>query len=87
MVAVMKSLIPGLRRFWGFTLAALLIAPAALAQDSTVSSTSSTSTTTSTTSEFVSDWRLWALVGAVILVIIIIALTRRGGGDTTTIVK
>jgi hypothetical protein len=44
--------------------------------------------TTSTSSEFVSDWRLWALVGAVVLIILIIALTRRGsGGDTTTIVK
>lgn len=61
----------------------------ALAQDSTSTSTSQTSTsmTTTTSSEFVTDWRLWALVGAVVLIILIIALTRRGGGDTTTIVK
>jgi len=83
----MNSMILRLRRLGAFVLAAVLIAPAALAQDSSVTSTSNTSVTTSTTSEYVSDWRLWALVGAVILVIIIIALTRRGGGDTTTIVK
>ena len=83
----MNRVILGLSRLGAFALAAVLIAPAALAQDSVVTSTSNTSVTTSTTSEFVSDWRLWALVGAVILVIIIIALTRRGGGDTTTIVK
>ena len=87
MGTAMKRMILGLRRLGAFAVAALLIAPAALAQDSVVTSTSNTSTTTSTTSEFVSDWRLWALVGAVILVIIIIALTRRGGGDSTTIVK
>jgi hypothetical protein len=86
-MAVMNRVILQLRRLGAFALAAVLIAPAALAQDSVVTSTSNTSVTTSTTSEFVSDWRLWALVGAVILVIIIIALTRRGGGDTTTIVK
>ena len=83
----MNRVILQLRRLGAFALAAVLIAPAALAQDSVVTSTSNTSVTTSTTSEYVSDWRLWALVGAVILVIIIIALTRRGGGDTTTIVK
>jgi hypothetical protein len=87
MGTVMKRTILWLRRLGAFAVAAVLIAPAALAQDSVVTSTSNTSVTTSTTSEFVSDWRLWALVGAVILVIIIIALTRRGGGDTTTIVK
>jgi len=65
---------------------ALTLSPA-LAQDSSSTSTSHTSTTTSSSSEFISDWRLWALVGAVILIIIIIALTRRGGGDSTTIVK
>ena len=83
----MKPMILWIRRLGAFAVAAVLIAPAALAQDSVVTSTTNTSATTSTTSEFVSDWRLWALVGAVILVIIIIALTRRGGGDTTTIVK
>jgi hypothetical protein len=83
----MEPMIRWLRRLGAFAVAALLLAPLAFAQDSVVTSTSNTSVTTSTTSEFVSDWRLWALVGAVILVIIIIALTRRGGGDTTTIVK
>jgi hypothetical protein len=68
-----------------------LLAPAVRAQDSssvtTGAATSHSAVTTTTTSEFVSDWRLWALVGAVVLIILIIALTRRGGGDSTTIVK
>lgn len=67
--------------------ASALVAFPAFGQDSSSVSTSHTSVTTSSSSEFISDWRLWALVGAVVLVIIIIALTRRGGGDTTTIVK
>jgi ABC-type phosphate transport system permease subunit len=68
-------------------LGTLSLSPA-FAQDSSSTSTSHTSTTTSSSSEFISDWRLWALVGAVVLIILIIALTRRGGGgDTTTIVK
>jgi len=77
------------RLMLGLTAAAsLLLVPPAFAQDSSSVSTSHTSVTTSTSSEFVSDWRLWALVGAVVLIILIIALTRRGsGGDTTTIVK
>ena len=84
----MKPMILRLRRLGAFALTAVLIAPAALAQDSAVTSTTNTSTSVATeTTSFVSDWRLWALVGAVVLVIIIIALTRRGGGDTTTIVK
>lgn len=77
------------RTMFGLTAAAtLLFVPPVFGQDSTSVSTSHTSVTTSTSSEFVSDWRLWALVGAVVLIILIIALTRRGsGGDTTTIVK
>jgi ABC-type phosphate transport system permease subunit len=67
-------------------LSALSLSPA-FAQDSSSTSTSHSSVTTSSSSEFISDWRLWALVGAVVLIILIIALTRRGGGDTTTIVK
>lgn len=67
--------------------ATVLFVPPAFGQDSSSVSTSHTSVTTSTSSEFVSDWRLWALVGAVVLIILIIALTRRGGGDSTTIVK
>ncbi len=65
-----------------------LLALPAYGQDSTLISTTETSqSVTTTSSEFVTDWRLWALVGAVVLIILIIALTRRGGGDTTTIVK
>jgi type II secretory pathway component PulF len=83
----MKRLSIVFHQLVGIALTALVAPAAAFAQDSVITSTSETSVTTSTTSEFVSDWRLWALVGAVILVILIIALTRRGGGDTTTIVK
>ncbi|HLQ66549.1 MAG TPA: hypothetical protein VK123_04865 [Candidatus Limnocylindrales bacterium] len=67
-------------------LGAFSLSPA-FAQDSSSTSTSHSSVTTSSSSEFISDWRLWALVGAVVLIILIIALTRRGGGDSTTIVK
>lgn len=82
----------GLRLYHGWTQAvlavsALLVAGPARAQDSSSVSTSHTAVTTTSSSEFVTDWRLWALVGAVVLIILIIALTRRGGGDTTTIVK
>ncbi len=59
----------------------------ATSQTTTRSSASST-TTTSTTTEWASDWRLWALVGVVLLVIIVIAATRGSGrGDRTTVVK
>ena len=59
----------------------------ALAQIDSSSSHASTSTTTTTeTTSFVSDWRFWALLGAVLLVILIIALSR-GRGDRTTVVK
>ena len=67
-----------------------VLAASALAQDNTsTSGTSATTTTTTTsTSEWVTDWRLWAIVGAVLVVILIIALTRgRGEGGSTTIVK
>ena len=50
------------------------------------SHSSSTTTTTTETTSFVSDWRFWALLGAVVLVILIIALSR-GRGDRTTVVK
>lgn len=42
---------------------------------------------TTTTEAWTSDWRLWALVGAVILVILVIALSRGRGGSNTTVVK
>jgi type II secretory pathway component PulF len=67
---------------------AMFALPAFAQDSSSVSITSEqTSTTTSTSTELISDWRVWALVGAVILVIIIIAATRRGDGDKTTVVK
>ena len=44
-----------------------------------------TETTSSTT--WISDWRIWALVGAVVLVILVIALSRGRGGSNTTVVK
>jgi len=54
------------------------------------SATSSTTTTTEST-DFVSDWRFWALLGAVLLVILIIAMSRGRGGsdrvDHTTVVR
>lgn len=70
-----------------------VLAASALAQDpgagTTEGGSSATTTTTTTTSEWITDWRLWAVVGAVLVVILILALTRgRGeGGSSTTIVK
>jgi len=71
-----------------------VLAASALAQDPGTGTTeggssASTTTTTTTTSEWITDWRLWAVVGAVLVVILILALTRgRGeGGSSTTIVK
>jgi hypothetical protein len=59
--------------------------------DSSVTSTSGSSATTTTTtssSVWISDWRLWAVVGAVLVIILVIALTRgKGDADRTTIVK
>ena len=58
--------------------------------DSASTSTShSSATTTTTTTDFVSDWRFWALLGAVLLVILIIAMSRGRGDrvDRTTVVK
>ena len=46
----------------------------------------STSETT-TTSSWITDWGIWAIVGAVVLIALIIALTRGRGGDSTTVVK
>ncbi|HZE18782.1 MAG TPA: hypothetical protein VE402_01560 [Candidatus Angelobacter sp.] len=55
-------------------------------------SAATTSTTTTTeTADFVSDWRFWALLGAVLLVILIIAMSRGRSGpdrvDHTTVVR
>jgi len=60
----------------------------AFAQDTTTESGSVTTTTTETTSEWITDWRLWAAVGALLVIILVVALTRGGGNaDRTTIVK
>jgi len=54
-------------------------------------SSASTTTTTTETTDFVSDWRFWALLGAVLLVILIIAMSRGRSGpdrvDHTTVVR
>ena len=54
-------------------------------------SASSTTTTTTESVDFVSDWRFWALLGAVLLVILIIAMSRGRSGpdrvDHTTVVR
>ena len=56
--------------------------------DSSSHSSSATTTTTTESTDFVSDWRFWALLGAVLLVILIIVLSRgRDRGDRTTVVK
>lgn len=46
-----------------------------------------TTETTSMDSSWTSDWRIWALVGVLVLVVLIIALTRGRGGSSTTVVK
>jgi NADH:ubiquinone oxidoreductase subunit 6 (subunit J) len=53
------------------------------------SAAASTTTTTTVASSLTSDWRFWALLGAVLLVILIIAMSRGRGnsGDRTTVVK
>ena len=83
-------------KIWQRTILSLvtlpILAASALAQDpgtgTTESGSSATTTTTTTTSEWITDWRLWAVVGAVLVVILILAMTRgRGEGGSTTIVK
>jgi hypothetical protein len=86
-----------LTKLWHRTILSLTTLPvlvtSALAQDggtgTTEGGTSATTTTTTTTSsEWITDWRLWAVVGAVLVVILILALTRgRSEGGSTTIVK
>ena len=51
------------------------------------SDVSVTTTETTTAASWTSDWRIWALVGVVVLVILVIALTRGRGGSSTTVVK
>jgi hypothetical protein len=79
-------------RGWALAFFAIVAVPRlAWAQiDSSSSSQSHSSTTTTVTesTDFVSDWRFWALLGAVLLVILIIALSRgRGDTERTTVVK
>ena len=86
-----------LTNIWHRIIASLVTVPVlvatALAQDggtgtTTQGGSSATTTTTTTTSEWITDWRLWAVVGAVLVVILILALTRgRSEGGSTTIVK
>jgi hypothetical protein len=86
-----------LTNIWHRMIASLVTVPVlvatALAQDggtetTTQGGSSATTTTTTTTSEWITDWRLWAVVGAVLVVILILALTRgRSEGGSTTIVK
>ena len=45
-----------------------------------------TTSETTTSTSWTSDWRIWALVGAVVLEIRVIALSR-GRSDSTTVVK
>ncbi|HXF59490.1 MAG TPA: hypothetical protein VN539_06675 [Candidatus Saccharimonadales bacterium] len=66
------------------------LAWAQLDSASTSASHSATTTTTTTeTADFVSDWRFWALLGAVLLVILIIAMSRGRSDrvDHTTVVR
>ena len=55
------------------------------------SHSATTTTTTTESTDFVSDWRFWALLGAVLLVILIIAMSRGKSGpdrvDHTTVVR
>jgi hypothetical protein len=86
-----------LTKLWHRTILSLATLPvlvtSALAQDGGTGTTeggtsATTTTTTTTTSEWITDWRLWAVVGAVLVVILILALTRgRSEGGSTTIVK
>lgn len=85
-----------LRRFWqaGFmvSLLALTVVPAWAQQGGGGEvggggSATTTTTETTSTSGWTSDWRIWALIGVVVLVVLIIALTRGRGGSSTTVVK
>jgi hypothetical protein len=64
-----------------------LVAVPAWAQQGGGTDVSVTTSETTTTASWTSDWRIWALVGAVVLVILVIALTRGRGGSSTTVVK
>jgi hypothetical protein len=64
-----------------------LVAVPAWAQQGGGTDVSVTTSETTTTASWTSDWRIWALVGAVVLVILVIALTRGKGGSSTTVVK
>lgn len=82
------------RRIWQTGLMASLLALAAVpawAQQQGGggggSDVSVTTTETTTAASWTSDWRIWALVGVVVLVILVIALTRGRGGSNTTVVK
>jgi len=86
----MKSFGLALNRIYqtGFMVLLALCAAPAWAQDQGGGTDVSVSTSeTTTTTSWTSDWRIWALVGAVVLVILVIALSRGRGGSNTTVVK
>jgi hypothetical protein len=70
----------------GLMVVLALCAVPAWAQDGGTDVNVTTTETTSSTT-WISDWRIWALVGAVVLVILVIAMTRGRGGSNTTVVK
>lgn len=77
---------------WAALLMALVAGPAFAQQQGGGgggggSDVSVTTTETTTAASWTSDWRIWALVGVVVLVILVIALTRGRGGSSTTVVK
>lgn len=87
----MKRIGLAVRRLWhtGFmvSLLALTAIPAWAQQGGEGTDVSVTTTETTSTDTWISDWRIWALVGAVVLVILVIAMTRGRGGSSTTVVK
>jgi multisubunit Na+/H+ antiporter MnhB subunit len=64
-----------------------LCAVPAWAQEGGGTDVNVTTQETTSTETWVSDWRIWALVGAVVLVILVIALSRGRGESSTTVVK
>lgn len=87
----MKRVGLSLRRWWQhglmISLLALAAVPAWAQQGGGGTDVSVTTTETTSTDTWVSDWRIWALVGVVVLVVLVIALTRGRGGSNTTVVK
>ncbi|HLQ66548.1 MAG TPA: hypothetical protein VK123_04860 [Candidatus Limnocylindrales bacterium] len=68
-------------------LALVLLAFGAIPAWAQTGDVSVTTHETTSTSTWTSDWRIWALGGAVVLLILILALSRGRGGSNTTVVK